>query len=59
MRKVGNSLKAGELKIILHYHSGSMNDIASRTRANLDFSDVWNIDDGMVEGAVEGSRYTS
>jgi len=41
-------------KIVLYCRSGSMSAIAARTLVKLDFSNVWNLDGGMVEWERQG-----
>jgi len=46
--------KDKEAKIVLYCRSGSMSAIAARTLVKLGFTDVWNLDGGMVEWEKQG-----
>ncbi len=41
-------------KVVLYCRSGSMSAISARALVNLGFTNVWNVDGGMVEWAKQG-----
>jgi rhodanese-related sulfurtransferase len=43
-----------EAKIVVYCRSGSMSAIAAKTLVKLGFSNVWDLDDGMVEWERQG-----